>query len=274
LGVSVPKTDSPVAADVEAVLYDWHNVHMLQEQRADAAYWARVFEGARSLAVLGAGTGRVIAGLRRCGMRGRLVAIDRSVARLARVPDDLDVERVEGDFRRLSDVPTVDAVLFPYSAFQLLGTAEDRTLAISTAAAMLTRGGLCGIDVSTSFDKRPSHDWELLLRARCEEVGATVEEWQHVAQRPDHVIIRQRYRIGSVEVGEVTDRWVHHRRLRIPELLLAAGLVPDRVERGYGWGVAPQRRAYLGRVSPSSGSRKKACVGGLLTRPATRPAEG
>jgi SAM-dependent methyltransferase len=247
LGVIVPAASSPVAPDLEAALYDWHNARTLRQQNADGAFWARTFGGAQSVAILGAGTGRVVAALRRRGLECRLVAVDRSAARLARIERDLDVECVVADFRERPEITPVDAVLLPYSAFQMVENGLGRARTLGAATSLLVAGGVCGIDVSTSFDERSSHGWELVLHGWSDELAARVEEWQHVSQTPDAAVVRHRYRVGTFEAGEVVERWAHHRQLRLPALLAKAGLEIVSVEAGYGNGVASHRRAYVAR---------------------------
>jgi hypothetical protein len=231
---------------LEAVLYDWHNHHRLRDLSADGPYWAQMLRGARSIAVLGAGTGRVAVALKQADPKRPLILVDRNAARLARVPPHVASESVVADFRRISFARLVDAVLLPYSTFQMLCDAGARDEALAASAALLVDGGLLAIDVSQSFDRRKAHDWTMKLRAPLASAGdAVVEEWERVEREPDTLVVRRRYRVGNQDVGEVTERWAHHSALRLSTTLPAHGLRLMQVQRGYGPNAAPQRHLYL-----------------------------
>ncbi|MFE9750238.1 class I SAM-dependent methyltransferase [Saccharothrix saharensis] len=141
-------------AEWEALLYDWHNDHLLRAQRADVDYWQASTADADRLLVLGAGTGRVAAPLAR--HRPRLVtALDLSPARLRRVPAVPGLRPVCGDMRRLPLAGGFDAAIVPYSAMQLLVSPRDRDQALVDAARVLTPDGFLHVDVSGNFDTRP-----------------------------------------------------------------------------------------------------------------------
>ncbi|CAM5640539.1 hypothetical protein SCALM49S_04794 [Streptomyces californicus] len=155
---------------VEALLYDWHNQHKLRNQRLDLEYWLTLVPPQQNTVVLGAGTGRVASPLAtRPG--SRVVAIDLSRRRLARIPAAPGLHPVCADMRRLPLSRTADQVVIPYSTFQLLRTAEDRERALAEAVRIMRPGATLHIDVSSNFDLRQSSDWQLVLSASCEEVS-------------------------------------------------------------------------------------------------------
>lgn len=255
-GDLTPPRGGPLSPALEAALYDWHNAARLRTQAADGPYWARVLHDARSIVVLGAGTGRVALALRRADRRRRLIAVDLSAARLARMPAEADAEVVVADFRRLRLEQPVDAAIFPYSSFQLLPDAVARAEAIGAAAGVLVEGGTLALDVSTSFDRRSAHAWTRTLTGESEELHASVEEWERVEREPNALLISQRYRVGGHDVGETSGRWAYHAALDVPRLLAAAGLALVGVDEGYAPGIAPHRRLYVARrlVGPATGA--------------------
>ena len=82
--------------DLEALLYDWHNSHSLVGQQADIGYWLDETRASDRILVLGAGTGRVAAPLAARGT-AIVVALDLSLARLARIPAMPRLARVCAD---------------------------------------------------------------------------------------------------------------------------------------------------------------------------------
>lgn len=241
--MNVPLQTSPLNEALDAALYDWHNEQRLDAQLADGRYWGRALRLARSIAVFGAGTGRVVAMLA-TGAGRRVVAIDRSAGRLARMPAVVGVEAVVADYRDPGDLGAVDAVLLPYSTLQLQVTEPDRVATLAAAASLLSPGGTLAIDVSTSFENRTSRPWERTLAGRCRELDAHVEEWESAAQGDCVLTVRRRFRVGTSEVGEVVEQWAHHRAMDLPRLLAVCGYRAVTIADGYGDLRSRHRRLY------------------------------
>src|SRR5690349_15485312 len=86
-----------------AALYDWHNERVLVSQKADVSFWRQQFHVGRSVAVMGAGTGRVARPL--AGPGRTVLAVDRNLARLGRIPARCGVGRVCAEFLSLPLLP-------------------------------------------------------------------------------------------------------------------------------------------------------------------------
>ncbi len=229
---------------LDALLYDWHNDRFLKGQLADAPYWCEEFRDADSIAVLGAGTGRV-ANLLATDRPDRLVlAVDRSAARLRRARSAAGLKTAHADFRTLTTESEFDAVLFPYSTLQMVESAQDRAAAVRTAARILRRGGTLGIDLSTSFEKRLSNPWELTARGPCPGLAAELEEWELLRQGAGTLTVIRRYRADGRDLGQVTERWSHYGSLHLQPLLEAAGFGGIRASCGYGDDGSAHRRLY------------------------------
>ncbi|MFF6929540.1 class I SAM-dependent methyltransferase [Streptomyces californicus] len=232
---------------VEALLYDWHNQHKLRNQRLDLEYWLTLVPPQQNTVVLGAGTGRVASPLAtRPG--SRVVAVDLSRCRLARIPAAPGLHPVCADMRRLPLSRTADQVVIPYSTFQLLRTAEDRERALAEAVRIMRPGATLHIDVSSNFDLRESSDWQRVLSASCEEVSRQpVEEWERTRSHPDHILIDKTFRTDECVLLRFTEHWTHLRALNLEAALVRAGLTLERVDHGYGGGASPHRRIYHAR---------------------------
>ncbi|WP_275467087.1 class I SAM-dependent methyltransferase [Streptomyces noursei] len=233
-------------AQWEALLYDWHNAHRLRRQRDDTAYWTRLTEPHDSVLVLGAGTGRVAGALARSAER-RVMAVDLSRERLARIPRTSGLHPVCGDMRRLPFQGPHSAAVIPYSTLQLLLTPEDRERALAETARVLAPGGSVHIDVSESFDSRTETDWQLSLAETCPEAGGPVEEWERSRPHADHVAIEKQFRRAGRVLTEVTERWVYHRALDLAEVLARTGFELLGIDRGYGRESSPHRLVYHAR---------------------------
>lgn len=230
--------------ELDALLYDWHNALFLESQLADAPHWCQAFRDADSIAVLGAGTGRV-ASLLAGDYPGRLVlAVDRSAARLLRAQATGGLKTTQADFRTLSTATRFDAVLFPYSTLQMLESAEDRAAAVRTATRILRPEGSLGIDLSTSFEKRQSGPWRLTASGPCPGLATELEEWELLQQGPGALTVIRRYRGDGEDLGQATERWSHYSSLQIQPLLESVGLGEIRVSSGYNDGSSKHRRLY------------------------------
>ncbi|MER0428749.1 class I SAM-dependent methyltransferase [Streptomyces microflavus] len=232
---------------LEALLYDWHNQHRLRNQRLDLEYWLNLVPPQQNIVVLGAGPGRV-ASPRATRPGSRVVAVDLSRWRLARMPPVPGLHPVCADMRRLPLTRTADQVVIPYSTFQLLRTVEDRERALTEAVRAMRPGATVHIDVSSNFDLRESSDWQRVLSAPCEEVSRQpVEEWERTRSHPDHILIDKTFRTDRSVLLRFTEHWTHLRALDLEAALLRAGLILEQVDHGYGGGASPHRRIYHAR---------------------------
>ncbi|MGY5309165.1 class I SAM-dependent methyltransferase [Nocardia gipuzkoensis] len=233
--------------DREALLYDWHNDHLLRDQRQDIDYWLTLTSGASRLTVLGAGTGRVAAPLARYRPR-TVAALDLSIARLQRMPSVRGLTPIRGDIRNLPMSRGFDAVVVPYSTLQLLSSDHDRQRALSEADRVLVPGGYLYVDVSSSFDTRTTTDWHIKLCARCPALGGDVQEWERCRQMPDHVVLQKRFQTDDgIVIAEVEERWAFLDSLDLASALDRAGFDVTRVDQGYGGTTSSHRRIYHAR---------------------------
>jgi SAM-dependent methyltransferase len=237
--------------DLEALLYDWHNANRLVDQQADVGYWVELVRPLASVLVLGAGTGRVAAPLASCG-GGLVVALDLSLSRVRRIPGAPRLARVCGDMRLLPFRREFDGIVIPYSAFQLLETAEDRRRAVRMAASLLAAGGNLYIDVSTSFDRRPSAARSVVLKAYCEELGVIVTEIEECRRESDAMVIEKEFRSPRGELlCAVRERWSYFSSIDFSDLLRSAAFEVMGIDQGYGGGKSPQRRVVRARHEAS-----------------------
>ena len=198
-------TSSPLAPDdLEALLYDWHNSHSLVGQQADISYWLNETRASDRILVLGAGTGRVAVPLAARGT-AVVVALDLSLARLARVPAMARLARVCADMTVIPLSGGFDSVVVPYSAFQLLRTRADRLLALRAAAGALSSRGVLHIDVSTSFDSRPGSGPRVVLAELCPELGEIVTEVAECTRDADALVLCKEFR-GEAETWSAPSR--------------------------------------------------------------------
>lgn len=218
--------------DLEAALYDWHNQHRLSRQNDDIPFWLCLTAPGQSIAVLGAGTGRVAVPL--AANERHVIALDNQLGRLGRIPLSGKLARIAGDVGALplADA-SVDAIVIPYSTYQLLPTGLAHR-ALLEAARVLTPAGVAYVDISTSFEARASTDWHPVLQAPFGPTGRLLEEWERARQRPGHLLLDRSFRCNGRSVLELTERWTHAGSLDIAMDATAAGLTVTRTWHGYG----------------------------------------
>jgi SAM-dependent methyltransferase len=232
------------SADLEALLYDWHNAHRLIEQQADIAYWLERTTSSTRTLVLGAGTGRVAVPLAGAGV-SKVVALDRSLARLGRIAKSPRLARICGDMTQLPVSRDFDDIIVPYSAFQLLPTDADRRRTVQLAATLLAREGSLYIDVSTSFDNRPPTGPSVALTEFCEELGQGVTEIETCSRETDALLIHREFRLHSGDVLCATEeRWAYFSAIDFGALFSEAGLTVESIDHGYGSGRSMHRRIF------------------------------
>ena len=236
-------TSSPLAPDdLEALLYDWHNSHSLVGQQADISYWLNETRASDRILVLGAGTGRVAVPVAARGT-AVVVALDFSLARLARVPAMPRLARVCADMTAIPLSGGFDSVVVPYSAFQLLRTRADRLLALRAAAGALSSRGVLHIDVSTSFDSRPGSGPRVVLAELCPELGEIVTEVAECTRDADALVLCKEFRGETGDlVCVVEERWSYFASIDFGGLLREAGLQVSGIDHGYGGGRSAHRR--------------------------------
>lgn len=237
-------SDFGSSAEIEAVLYDWHNRHRLVSQQHDIDFWVACSQTSSTVLVLGAGTGRVAIPLARA-VAGTVVALDLSLARLQRIVTTGGLLRVCGDMRSVPVTALFEAIVIPYSAFQLLRSSGDRERAVCAAARVLAPHGSLYIDVSTSFDSRDSSPWHPVMQEPCEELGTEIIEYECCEQEHERLRVEREFRTPDGKVVCATSEfWAHFRQLRLRRLLLGAGLELVDVQSGYGADRSPHRRIY------------------------------
>lgn len=139
--------------DAYAPFYDWENARTVA--RRDVLFWQRLATAQDGPVLeLGCGTGRIALPVVRAG--ARLIGIDRSAEMLARARQRLRRARVadrallvRGDIRALPlrGRPGLGLVMAPYGILQSLTRERDLAAALASAARVLRRGGLFGIDL-------------------------------------------------------------------------------------------------------------------------------
>jgi ubiquinone/menaquinone biosynthesis C-methylase UbiE len=139
--------------DEYAPFYDWENARTVA--RRDVAFWQRLAAAQEGPVLeLGCGTGRIAVPVARAG--ARLVGIDRSTEMLARAHRRLRRARlagraqlVRGDIRALPfrSRPGFALVMAPYGILQSLTREADLASTLQSAARVIRRGGLFGIDL-------------------------------------------------------------------------------------------------------------------------------
>lgn len=154
--------------DAYAPFYDWENARTVA--RRDVPFWRRLAAAQEGAVLeLGCGTGRVAIPLIRAGVK--LVGIDRSPEMLARARQRLRRARllaharlVRGDIRHLPfrRRPGFSLVMAPYGILQSLTREADLRATLESAARVLPKGGLFGIDLVpdlprwSEYERRPS----------------------------------------------------------------------------------------------------------------------
>jgi SAM-dependent methyltransferase len=137
--------------DAYAPFYDWENAQTVA--RRDVEFWRRLAAAHDGLILeLGCGTGRIMFPVAKSG--ARIVGIDRSAPMLARARRRLRRARlparlVRGDIRCLPfrRRTKFDLVMAPYGILQSLTRERDLRETLASAARVLRRGGLFGIDL-------------------------------------------------------------------------------------------------------------------------------
>lgn len=228
---------------LEAMLYDWHNEHLLRDQRRDIAYWIRHTQGLRPLLVLGAGTGRVAVPLAEADTG--VIALDQSIGRLKRIPTTSGLFSVCADMRQVPLADSLAAVLLPYSTLQAVQGSEQRQLALDEAARLLSPGAHLFIDVSHSFEFKSVVVWHRVLRAACAELqGKVLDEWQIHIPLKDRLQLLKMVQSDGETLGTATEQWAYASSLDLPQLLADSGFDIVQVDRGYGDTFSHHREIY------------------------------
>ena len=175
--------------DEYAPFYDWENARTLG--RRDVPFWRRLVEarGGRVLE-LGCGTGRVTIPLARTGAAD-VVGIDRSAAMLARGRSRVrraavrGVSLVRGDIRSLPFAKgSFGTVIAPYGVLQSLLSDRDLTRALRSAAHMLPRGGVFGLELVADLPDWREYRKRVTLKGRRGRTGEPITLLESVRQDP------------------------------------------------------------------------------------------
>lgn len=235
---------------LEATLYDWHNEAVLQRQQRDVDYWIRRLATVASVLVVGAGTGRVAKPLAWSGLR--VVALDRSAARLGRIGDCAGLSVLHADVTKMPLLDPVSAVLFPYSTYQMLPDARAERKALANCARVLLPGGSIFADVSTHIDTVLARDWELLAAGPSEELGCQVTEWLKVDTEADSAVYSRKFELSTGIVFTSVERYRHERVLCLAEAGAPTALGVAEVTKGYDGVPGTEHRVIYRLLKPTS----------------------
>jgi ubiquinone/menaquinone biosynthesis C-methylase UbiE len=172
--------------DEYAPFYDWENARTLG--RRDVPFWKRLARQVDGPVLeLGCGTGRILAPLARAGVR--VVGVDRSEPMLAYARRRLKRARLSrqpallrADIRCLPFRSSRFAlVLAPYGMLQSLVRERDLAETLSSAARVLVRGGLLGVDLVPDLPRWTEYRDRITLRGR-DRRGAAIALRESVTQ--------------------------------------------------------------------------------------------
>jgi ubiquinone/menaquinone biosynthesis C-methylase UbiE len=174
--------------DEYAPFYDWENAQTLG--RRDVPFWRRLAGAAEGRVLeLGCGTGRVSLPLAEAGVN--LVGVDRSAPMLARArarltkttaadaaaPAGRHPRLVRADIRALPFAAASFAmVLAPYGILQSLIRPRDLDATLESAARVVRRGGLMGIDLVPDVPNWREYRNRVQLRGRSGSAQLTLVE--------------------------------------------------------------------------------------------------
>lgn len=218
---------------LDALLYDWHNSHILVRQNKDIAFFKAQLPPPKSLVlVLGAGTGRISTPLADSGRY--ILAIDRSFERLLRIPKQKGYWKCCADFRDISLFADVaDAALIPYSTFQLLSTQMDRRKVLYNVRNSLKIGANIWIDLSQHFKIPQAKKWQCVLSAPCKELKLDIEEWRHITLSNEFLTIRTHYISNGKIFHKSKENWYFESSINLFKLLELEGFRFNHIICGY-----------------------------------------
>jgi SAM-dependent methyltransferase len=185
--------------DEYAPFYDWENARTVA--RRDVAFWQRL-AAAQDAPVLelGCGTGRIAVPVVKGG--ARLVGIDRSERMLARARQRLRRANlaarallVRGDIRQLPFRARrgFGLVMAPYGILQSLTREADLRAALRSAARVLRKDGLFGIDLVPDLPRWSEYDRKVSLSGRRGRATLTLVESVRQDRRRGLTVFDQEY---------------------------------------------------------------------------------
>jgi len=232
---------------LDALLYDWHNAHLLVRQNKDIDFFKAQLPPLGSLVfVFGAGTGRVSTPLADSGRY--VLAVDRSFERLLRIPvcEQTRYWICCADFQKIGLLANVaDAALFPYSTFQLLSTKAERRKVLCNVRKSLKIGASVWIDLSQHFETRQTTEWQHVLFASCKELKLDIEEWIRVIPSNEFVTIITRYVSDKDIIHENKEVWYFESSINLGRLLESEGFRLKNIIHGYGDVETNHRHIYI-----------------------------
>ncbi len=229
-----------MSGELLALLYDWHNRHRLSRQAADVPFYRDLLPSGR-VWVLGAGTGRLAVPLARSGRQ--VVAVDRDVARLDRIPDTPGLSRWHGDIAHLPEAADAAAVA-PYSTLQLVST-HDLADCLLGASRVLGPDGALWCDLSDSFQAREGHARRRVIVAECPELGGPVAEDQETVVHADRIELRAWWSLRRQPLAHTVEHWHFHPTPTIVAAATSVGLRLLEELRGYGAPETLHRRILV-----------------------------
>lgn len=234
-----------MSAEVLAAhLYDWNNDQRLHTQRADVDFWSNALAGAHSILIVGCGTGRISHALA-ARVPGQVIGLDLDAGRIAvarRGGADLVLV---GDACELPvRAQSMDAIVFPYSVFQLLGSGSQRHRAMREASRVARVGARIWIDISQNFERRESAPRALVAAGWSPALRAEVREWETLVRREELLEINKEFEIDRRPGLAVTEHWWFASALGLEAIASDLPVRVEPVRHGYGESKSPHRRIH------------------------------
>jgi SAM-dependent methyltransferase len=218
--------------DTYAPFYDWENAQTVG--RRDVTFWKRLALTTNGPVLeFGCGTGRISKPLIKAGVD--LIGVDRSAEMLRRIRRP--TRFVRADIRSLPFVNRAFAmVIAPYGVLQSLTRERDLVATLASAARVLPRGGLFGIDLVPDVPKWREYENRVQLRGRAGARHLTLVESVRQDRRRRLTTFSQTYieRRGAKKTEHRFD--LTFRTLTVPQMIdrvERAGFVVDRVLGDY-----------------------------------------
>jgi ubiquinone/menaquinone biosynthesis C-methylase UbiE len=229
--------------DAYAPFYDWENAQTVG--RRDVAFWRRLaLTAGGPVLELGCGTGRVSKPLIKAGID--LIGVDRSAEMLRRLRRTRRVPSpesriptasrfVRADIRQLpfSD-RSFAMVIAPYGIVQSLTRERDLAAALASAARVLKRGGLLGLDLVPDVPKWREYANRTQLRGKAGARHLTLVESVRQDRRRHLTTFSQTYieRRGTKKSEHTFD--LTFRTLPVPQMTRRVEQAGFAVERTLG----------------------------------------
>lgn len=222
--------------DYLPIMYDFYNENVLKGQNDDIDYYIKQIKKykAKKVLIVGAGTGRVAIPL---AEYANVTALDFDKRRLERLKKKTNkhIDILNYNFLKYDKTLNYDLVIFPYSTLQYNSSKKKIDKYLYKLYSLSMPHTISLLDISESFNYKPSAKNRVLFKKYCEEVKDYVIVNYSSIRKKDYMKFIVIYNIVNKNIRVIEkEKYCYYDKKAIENCIQKNNLKVLKTDSGYG----------------------------------------